>query len=214
MASKVQICNLALLRLGASQIQSVDEDSNEAYYCKAFYDDVRKEVLRDHPWNFATAIDTPAALSDETPPDWAYAFRVPSGCLRVLRLLPQASSSSDSTTLSWAEAVASSPLYSAENKSDDTIEYEIREDKHILTNTEDIVVKYIKDITDPVQFDAAFVTAMSYRLAADLAMPITEDGAKQQGMMEIYERQLFKAKGQDAKEGRKHKKTNFIDARD
>lgn len=212
MASKVSICNLALLRIGAAQIQDITESSNEAYYCNAFYDDVRKEVLRDHPWNFATAVEAPALLSNEEPPDWTYAFRKPSGCLRLLKLLPAADLSSDNTTLTWAEAIASSQIVSHPEVSDDTIEYELR-GLNILTNSEDIVVKYIDDIEDPTMFDDSFVAAFSYRLAADLAMPITEDGGKQTAMMDTYERMLHKGKGADAKEGRKTRKTTFLDAR-
>lgn len=213
MPSKVQICNLALLRLGQAQIQDLEEKSTEANYCNALYDDVRKEVLRDHSWNFATAIATPAVLSDENPPDWAYVYNQPSKCLRVIELIPAATSANDVTTLGWADSIASSNYFAGSVEgADDTIPMEVRGDK-ILTNALDIAVKYTYDITDPTLFDSLFVTAFSYRLAADLAMPITGDLTKQQAMFQMYERLDYKAAGKDATEGRKIHKQTFLEAR-
>ncbi len=56
MATKVQIWNLGLLRLGEALLKSVDEDSNTKRVCEAIYDQVLEETLAAGPefgWRFA-----------------------------------------------------------------------------------------------------------------------------------------------------------------
>lgn len=53
MATQVDICNLALRRLGAKAITAIDDGSKEADNCSAFWDYIIDEVLDDYPWNFA-----------------------------------------------------------------------------------------------------------------------------------------------------------------
>jgi len=47
------ICNSALIKIGASTISSLTEDSVEAEACKEQYAKLRDELLRSNPWNFA-----------------------------------------------------------------------------------------------------------------------------------------------------------------
>jgi hypothetical protein len=83
------------------------------------------------------------------------------------------------------------------------------------TDMEDAWAKYVFDETNPARFDALFLEALSYRLAADLAMPITRDPQYVKAMMNFYLLAISDAKTTDAREfqqiplfGR-----SFIDAR-
>ncbi len=49
----LDIANAALLLLGADPIASMTEANDRARLCNQFYDDMRRETLRAHPWNFA-----------------------------------------------------------------------------------------------------------------------------------------------------------------
>lgn len=52
--SPTDICNLALDILKQENIDDIDDtDDNLAVLCARHYDDVRRQVLRAHPWNFA-----------------------------------------------------------------------------------------------------------------------------------------------------------------
>lgn len=86
MADKVGICNGALIKLGAARIVSIDEDSVEAKLCKERYDQVLKDLLRSHPWNFATKWATPAVVASPPTLTFANVFQLPADCLRVFRL--------------------------------------------------------------------------------------------------------------------------------
>ena len=51
MASVIEICNSALLQLGAQAITSLTENSKNARLCNARFNTVRDSVFRSHPWN-------------------------------------------------------------------------------------------------------------------------------------------------------------------
>lgn len=53
-----EIVNLGLVRLGATRITSLSDGSNNANEANAIYTLIRDEVLRAHPWNFATRKQT------------------------------------------------------------------------------------------------------------------------------------------------------------
>ncbi len=58
--TKIDICNHALLKIGASNIASLDTDSNtdnatiqSAKLCNIFFEQALEEVLRTYKWNSA-----------------------------------------------------------------------------------------------------------------------------------------------------------------
>ena len=88
MASKLEIVNIALARLGESPIQSLTEDSVPARVVSLLFDSARRSALRDYNWSFAIRSDSlarMAALPDEMF-DFQYAYALPPDCLRALRL--------------------------------------------------------------------------------------------------------------------------------
>lgn len=53
MATDLEICNAALMKLGAETISSFADNSKRAKLCKNHYERIRKEMIMYHPWNFA-----------------------------------------------------------------------------------------------------------------------------------------------------------------
>jgi hypothetical protein len=84
--SETAIANSALSKLGADRIISLDDDSREARLLKEQFDKVRDDLLRSHPWNFATKRVTLAALPTAPVSDFTYAYQVPTDCMRVLEI--------------------------------------------------------------------------------------------------------------------------------
>lgn len=82
--SIVEIANSALVKIGAANILSLDDDSREARLCKLRYNPVRKIVLRMHPWGCAIDRASLAPLAETPVSDFTHAFQLPSSCLRVL----------------------------------------------------------------------------------------------------------------------------------
>lgn len=186
MASTIEICNLALLRLGhAREISSLDEGSAESDFCKAFYDHCRKTVLRAHPWNFAVTTAELALLTDESD-EYDYVYQLPTGCLRALEIVN---------------------IYS-----DDKLEFEIRGRK-LYTDEEHAVLKYTSDEDDPNTFDQEFIDALSYLLAAELAGPLRQDLRAQDYMTRVYRVRVAEAAATDSNEGKPEPVTSYLDAR-
>lgn len=171
MTSEVRICNLALTRLGHFSITALDDESRAGRLCALHYEPTRDSVLRAHPWNFAVRRAILPALA--TPPGWGAqrAFQLPSDCLRVLTL------------------------------EDPATEYRI-EGRAIITDANDpLKIEYLARIIDPTLFDAIFIDALAARLAAELAIPLTDDARIAGEMSSLYEARLSEARTLDAMEG-------------
>ena len=160
MASVVDICNLALARLGDNAtVVSIDppEGSAQAEHCARFYPLARDSALEMHPWKFAVRRTELAQLATDTF-NWAFAYALPAGVLRVLAVLP-ASDSSD----------AESQDYIIETISDGT--------RVVLTNREEATLRYVALVTDTTAFPPLFVDALAWLLAAYLAGPVLKGDA-------------------------------------
>jgi hypothetical protein len=86
-----EICNLALAHLGISKTIADDalltERSKNAQACRAFIESVRHEVLRDYPWQFATAFAELVLVEEEPTIEWPYAYRGPENSMFLRRIL-------------------------------------------------------------------------------------------------------------------------------
>ena len=157
MASEVDICNLALSHIGTkSTISALSEQSNEARQCNIHYAKARDFVLRIHPWGFAEKILALALLSDP-PPNWLFKYQYPTDCVTGIEVLPE-----DKTVelpIPYKLGIASD-----------------LNSKVILTDREDAYFRYTARVTNATLFDDAFVQALSWYLASQLALPLT--GAK------------------------------------
>lgn len=160
MASEVDICNLALARLGDNAtVASIDppEGSAQAEHCARFYPVARDSLLEIHDWKFATRRVLLAQLTADTW-NWSYAYAEPAEVLKLLAVLP-GSSSSDS----------------------ETQEYEAETDENgsqiILTNQEGASLRYIAHVTDTTVFSPLFVDALAWLLASYLAGPVIKGDA-------------------------------------
>ncbi|MBI1213957.1 MAG: hypothetical protein GC190_21050 [Alphaproteobacteria bacterium] len=171
--SEVAICNLALQEIGRGMmITALDENSQAARACRLRYPYARDATLRGYDWNFASARAELAALSD--PPAFGFAnqYELPADCLRVRAI---------------------------ENGEADDWRVEGR---RILTDMgAPIFVKYTARVTDPAQFDPLFVAALAARVAADIAVSLSESTSKAQGLWQIYLGKLHEAWKNDAIEG-------------
>lgn len=182
MASEVQIARLALQNIGDRyDITSLNEASPEAEQVKLVFDDVRDMVLREHPWKFARKYATPAPLAGVVPANWDYMYTYPSDALRVIRIV--------------------NPL----GDNQPPIRFEVARnsaDVHvILCNESEPTIEYTKQVTDPQQFDPQFVTALAYRIAQYIAMPITGDRQIMSDMKTLADIEIGKAQATDANEG-------------
>lgn len=184
--SEVSICNLSLSWLAGELITSLDDDTNEAKICKANYDQARDAVLEDRAWTFATARYRWTPLTATPTFGYAYAFLIDPEVLRVLEVRDNDDKANGATYLDWR-----------------------REENHIVCDVSAIYVKAIKRIVDTSRFPPAFVQCLAARIAADIAITMTESRSIQQDMWNLYMKKLDDAMATDGSQG----KTDIIESR-
>jgi len=184
MADQVEICNLALLDVGAKTISAIDEGSVEANTCLDIYELYLKEILGEHTWDFQKKWVALAAPTSYTNIDeqYDYVYALPSDYLRMSRM-------QDKKSL-----------------------YEIR-GKVMFTNVEDAQIEYIwyaSDKFDPQNLPTYFVKAFASRMKSTLAAKLPKKGAKAVDFFKIYyDVDLPRAKTLDARQGKPSEQTQF-----
>lgn len=177
MASVIQICNTALMRIGSSRtINSLTEQSKQADVCNVFYETARDAVLSDFDWNFAAKRVVLADL-DTPPSDWHYAYRYPTDCMRII------------------EIMVPGIRFPTPNM---RVPYEVGADlegtgKIIYTNQPQAQLRYVGKVTDPNMFDSLFTDALSWRLAAELSMPLSASGDLGNKALQMYNSSILAA---------------------
>ena len=171
MASVVQICNLALAKIGDEQITSLTENSKAARLCNLVYEPMRDATTRAHPWNFA--VTRVALAADVTAPTYEYdaQFALPSDFLRLL-----------GTDLL------------------DTAKFLV-ESGHILCDASTLNIRYVQQVIDPNRYDWLFIEALSARIAAELAIAIADNRALSVDLFNLFSTKLADARTADATEG-------------
>ena len=156
MASQVQIAKLALQHVGDRfDISSLTEFTPEAEQVNLIFNDTRDALLRQHPWNFAKKFVSPATVAGTVPGGWTFMYLYPTDAVRVLGI--------------------TNPL----GRGQPPIEFEVARNaannRVLLCDQESAEIVYTARITTTEDFDAEFTMALSYSLAAKLAMPLTGD---------------------------------------
>lgn len=172
-ASEVSIINRALILLKAGTITDRAGTSVQATLSNAVFDDVRDELLRSHPWSFATRRVQLARSARVPVSEFDYQYPVPSGYLRTV-------------------VVSDSDLGKT------NVDYRIADDETdgtvILTDATTLYLTYVAQITDVSKFPPDFREALSMALARDLAPGLTGSSGAYGRMAERAEKALMKAK--------------------
>lgn len=188
MASVPDICNLALGHLGDSAtVTSISppDGSIQASHCQRLYPIARDIVLEQHSWSFAT-VRIAAAPVTNTLASWAYAYALPTNCIRLVAVLP----------LTATEDAATEDFIIEQDGSGNQIVY---------CNTQSATFRYIVRVTDTTKYSAAVVQTISYRLASFLAGPILKGKVGVQAssaMMSLFKDSLGSARELDANQSR------------
>lgn len=184
MSSDIEICNVALSRVAHTQpIVSFTERSKAAELCSVFYTSLRDLVLQAFPWPFAESI---VALADLGSPvnGWAYRYRYPASCLKVRDIVQPG----------WRRALTS----------DQQIPFQIGYDaggRVIHTDQPEASCRFTFRVEDSTFFDPQFADVLAWRLAMDLALPLSSKPELQQFAAQQYQMALTIAEGSAFEEG-------------
>jgi hypothetical protein len=183
MAAEVDICNSALVKLGAEQIASLNDLSHRAILCKNQYDVTRQKLLRSHKWNFAISrvkiTQELDGLGDPIEPAFGFTsqFLLPLDFLRILEVFPNNN----------LGTVSKEP-------------WKV-EGERILTDADSVSVIYIADITDVNQFDVTFREALAFKIAEELSYPLIQDKNVATLMRQKAQEELKETRSIDSFEG-------------
>ena len=195
---KIEICNMALTRIGAASIETLDEPSETARKCLQFYEHDRRVVLRRFPWSWATKRVELARVTI-TPQDYQYAFQYPSDCvyLRKLYIVGE-----DGMLFPFPDFVE----YKLFNSESGTVLY---------TNYPRVVAEYTADVKNVAVMDENFCEALSWKLASSIAFNLTGNAQIAQTATSEYERMVHHAIADAENEQNVHTPTlsTFIRAR-
>jgi hypothetical protein len=177
------IANLALGHVGSSVTiaNMLTEKSTEALNCRRFFDLARQSALEDYPWPEATGYATLALVALNPNTDWAFAYRYPTDCVFVRRILTSA-----------GRLETEPPAFRIGRDA---------QGKLIFTNWPNAVVEFTFDVVEASEFSASLVEAISWKLA-ELIAPATsriKDMAAQ--CRAVYEREAQGARSNAANEG-------------
>ena len=176
MATMITIINAALTKLGQRTITTLSDDARSARLAAKTYESILDDLLRDHPWNFATR--RVALTASSTTPAWGYDYYypLPAGFLRLLDVY---------------------------NPSNYPYEIENLEDVGTVIATDmssPIYIRYTARITDVSVMDVKFREALAGRFAKEWAEPLTGSESLRKDAAEIYEKVVLEAKHVDGQE--------------
>ncbi len=173
MPDRHAIANQALGLIGASRIVSFDQGTVESDLCRDLYEDAVREVLQDHPWNFAEDCESLAADAVSIRPDFLFSYQLPRPFC-----IPRYILTSDGRRT--------------------TRRYRISGNK-LCTDEPSVRLVFTKRAAEQ-DFRPLFTSALAYLLAARLAGPITEVDSKVQNFLQLYQRTLAQARNRDSQE--------------
>ena len=183
MTSEIDICNLALLRLGTrSSIASFSEGSVEANACARIYGLLRDMLLSSHPWTFATRRVELASLG-RPPPQWHCRYAYPSDCLHIRQLHPP-------------KGEHKVPPFLIAGDVDDLG----NPIKVILCNVPAAQLTYTARMEATDMFPSHFIEALAWMIAAELANALTGDDALSANTMQMATSAVNASKVNDANE--------------
>lgn len=164
------ICNLGLTRLGAKgRIQDLEtENSAEALRCREIYDQARRTVLIDFDWGFARRREElTLAVGETAPPHYTHAYVYPQKCLKE-RFIPVGDD--DRIPARFELGI------------DSTLQIPL-----IYTAHYPAVLVFTADVETTSIYPTEFIEVLALRIAADVALPLTQKEGRAQALTRAYE---------------------------
>lgn len=196
LVTKVDICNLAVVLLGAKKVNSIDSPvTKEEITMAEVYPRSIRASLEANNWVFARKRKALVAVSDEETGLFEYSYTLPTDCL-VPRQLDRAT---------------------AESK---PVEFEIalndaKTGNILLTDDDTPVLEYTAFVDNPALFSDAFVEAASIKIAYLACMAIKGDPVRREQLKKDFQTFILSVQATNANTGYQvyNRQCDLIDAR-
>lgn len=169
--NQTELFNNALLSIGAKQVLSSDEESEERVICTHFYAQARDEVLLEYPWSCALKRASLALVEESEGMELPYRYALPADpyCIRVVHLIDP-ETGKELPQESWQKEGHS--IWSRLNPC------------HLL---------YVARV-EVTELDPHVAEVLVYKLAAKIAYRIMQEVPIQNQMITLYAARLREAK--------------------
>lgn len=151
--SAVSVANIALIDLGEAPITALTESNKRATLVNARIDDIRRFVLRTHPWNCAKKQAQLAASTTLPLFRWDNKYPLPDDFIR---------------------------FYDEDQMTLDMTDWEVM-DGCLFTNVQGALnCEYIYDLQDYTRMDPGLIHVIAYNIVAELGLAITQNPSRTQ----------------------------------
>lgn len=179
MPGETDVINVGLRKIGATPIILLTDGSASANAADDIYTEVRDDLLRSHPWNFATKRVKLAQLTTAPVFEFDHAYALPSDWLRTISVHDN-------------DAGHGTMLYRMEH---------VGSQRTIVTSSDDVYLRYVYQVTDPNLMVADFRHALEDAIASALAVPLASSNSMEEKYAIRSSRKLNQAKSVDAMGG-------------
>lgn len=213
------ICNLAMTRIAQRPIADIDDaTSRQAKVLKGLWDACVRDTLRGSPWPFATIIKPLAVVSNYSPFAFQYAYGHPQVALAFWKVYSPMSLANFADIIN-AGGMGLSSLGSQQKPKGEPFRIlldDTNNQKVIVTDAYQAYGEYTIEVVDVTLFDANFVSALAYKLAAEACMPLQADPALAVSMANAFSKAISDAQRSSSAEDQTYQSptSSYIDARD
>lgn len=172
MPDRISICNTALGFLGVDPISSFEDGSVQADLCARVYEQCVREMLEDHPWNFAEATDELTKDAGRVRPDFAYSYTLP------------------------VKYISARFLMTPDGRQS-RYPYRISNEIKLCTDLDNAWLCYTMRVGEHA-FRPLFVASLQHLVASRLAGPLTEVDAKTAEHFQLHMTFLARARNRDS----------------
>lgn len=173
MTTAIDIANRALILIGSREITSFTDNSNESRIAKNLYRSARDYCLRAYPW---ASLKKRAALVElaETPiSGFSHQYIQPNDCVRVIE------------------------VHTTDNRKIDFWEVNGRK---VLADVKPLSIVYLSDTVPEQEYSTQLIQALVYRLASEMAYPVTGNNTAQSNFNALFSQVLEEARTTDSLE--------------
>jgi hypothetical protein len=183
MATRIEIINRALTKLGSDRLMSEADDNAASRAVEAIYDGTLETLLRSYRWSFAIKRAQLAQLTEEPVFGYQFMYQLPSDCIRIDVV-------TNDVHLDWVDTQWESyrlpiPQYQVEGRK-------------ILTDMDTVYIRYGARMPDPTTYDEAFTEAFACKLAVELCETIKQSTTKKQDAKEDFKDAISAARNVSA----------------
>ena len=176
MPGETNIINAALRRIGGERITSRTDGSKNANVANDLYDEIRDDLLRSHPWNFATKRVKLAQSATDPVFEFDHAYPLPFDWMRTVSVHDN-------------DAGHGTILFRMELNGTQ---------RAIIASSDDVYLRYISKVTDANLMTPDFRKAFEFALSRDMSIPVASSNSLHDRMALLAQSSLNKARSNDA----------------